>query len=185
MSSTLPPFSLPQPITFFLPATSTRIVFHEAGSCAALHTPLPSCSSSLSQDFLYFFKMTSCASFIKSNKTRQDDIFHMHRRGDTVAKQVKETNKTKKKRRSKRKRFGCPSPLVSPTYEPSNSHNGPSLPRPSSSCSIRAAGGNSAGGVGRPHLPHSPACVSLDPPLSLAFVRLSPSSPLPPSLYAR
>jgi hypothetical protein len=78
MSSTISPLSFPQPITFFLPATSTRIVFHEVGSCAALHTPLPSCSSSLSHDFLYFFKMTSCASLIKSNKTRQDDIFHMH-----------------------------------------------------------------------------------------------------------
>jgi hypothetical protein len=33
--------------------------------------------------------MMSCASLIKSNKTRQGNTLHMHRRGDTVAKQVK------------------------------------------------------------------------------------------------
>jgi hypothetical protein len=53
----------------------------------------------------------------------------MHRRGDAVAKQVKKTNKTKKEKKNEKKRLGCASPLVSPTYEPSNSHNGPSLPR--------------------------------------------------------
>jgi hypothetical protein len=64
MSSTVSPLSFLQPITFFLPATLTRVAFHAVGSCAALHTPLPSCSSSLSlpscssnlsHDFLYFF----------------------------------------------------------------------------------------------------------------------------------
>jgi hypothetical protein len=40
---------------------------------------------------------------------------------------VKETNKTKKEEEEK-KRLGCPSPLVSPTCEPNNSHNGPFLP---------------------------------------------------------
>jgi hypothetical protein len=35
--------------------------------------------------FPLFFKMTSCASLIEINNTRQGDIFHMHRQGDAVA----------------------------------------------------------------------------------------------------
>jgi hypothetical protein len=74
MSCIVSPLSFLQPITFFLPATLTRVAFHAVGSCAAL---LASCSSSLSRDFLYFFffKMTSCASLIKSNKRMQSDTF--------------------------------------------------------------------------------------------------------------
>jgi hypothetical protein len=69
--------------------------------------------------------MTSCASLVKNNKTRQGGAFHMHRRGGVVAKEAKEINKTKREK----KRLGGPGPLVSPTYEPNNnnSHNGPFL----------------------------------------------------------
>jgi hypothetical protein len=113
MSSTISPLSFPQPITFFLLAISTRVAFHAVDSCAALHTPLPSCSSSLSHDFLYFFKMTSYASLIKSNKTRQGDTLQMHRPGDVAAKQVKKINKTIKKRRRKKK-TRLPRPVPQP-----------------------------------------------------------------------
>jgi hypothetical protein len=113
MSSTVSPLSFPQPITFFLLATSTRVAFHAVDLCAALRTPLPSCSSSLFHDFLYFFKMTSYASLVKSNKTRQGDTLQM-RRGDAVAKQVKKINKTKKKRRRKKKKTRLPRPVSQP-----------------------------------------------------------------------
>jgi hypothetical protein len=114
MSSTISPLSFPQPITFFLFATSTRVAFHAIGSCAALHTPLPSCSSSLSHDFLYFFKMMSCASLIKSNKTRQGDTLHMHRRGDAVAKQVKKQIKRKKEKKNEKKKTRLRQPVSQP-----------------------------------------------------------------------
>jgi hypothetical protein len=57
--------------------------------------------------------MMSCASLIKSNKTRQGDTLHMHRRGDAVAKQVKKTNKTKKEKK-KEKKTRLPQPVSQP-----------------------------------------------------------------------
>jgi hypothetical protein len=52
--------------------------------------------------------MTSCTSLVKMRQVR----LYMTR--PRVAKEVKEINKTKKKK----KRLGCPSSLVTPTYDP-------------------------------------------------------------------
>jgi hypothetical protein len=63
----LSPF-LPAPTTFFLLVTSTRVAFYAVGSRAVLRTPSPSCSSSLSHDFLYFFKVMSSLHSLKATR---------------------------------------------------------------------------------------------------------------------
>jgi hypothetical protein len=75
-----------------------------------------------------FFKMTSCASLNKRNKTRQGDTLHMHWRGGALTKSEKKQIKRKRKEEEGKKGSAAPSLLVSPTCEPNNSHNGPFLP---------------------------------------------------------
>jgi hypothetical protein len=102
---------------------------------------------------------------------RRGDTFHMHRLGDDVAKVVKEIKRKREKKKEKKKGLGCPSPFVSPTsgdiLRPNNSHNGPSLSRPSSCSRRRRSAGLEAGVVG-----HSVAPISLTrPPASRTRLR--------------
>jgi hypothetical protein len=76
--------------------------------------------------------MTSCASLIKSNKTRQGDTLQMHRRGDVAAKQVEKVNKTKKKRRRKKKDSAAPARSSAQPMDHLQTEAQESFPQPNS-----------------------------------------------------